>query len=386
MKAVVLEPFYGGSHREFVDRWAEHSRHRLTLLTLSAHHWKWRMRHSAVDFAAELRRRLRAGESWDVLFCTDMLNLAECRGLAPEIAALPTVAYFHENQLTYPVREEYERDLHFAFTNLTTALAADKVWWNSTFHRDDFLGAAERWLRKLPDHRPIQALDAILGKSEIMPQGIRAPGLGVPGLGAPGLGVPPGERGPRPAGPLRILWAGRWEFDKNPEGFFAVIEALEARGKDFRLSVVGERFRNSPEIFDQARERLAHRIDHWGFQPGRSAYEQVLRQADVFVSTAHHEFFGVAAAEAISEGCFPLLPNRLAYPDLLSAMPVAQKTHHLYGTDSDLECRLATLASRASAGEPLWPHDADAGRLAVEAFHWPAVGARLDDGLERLVS
>ena len=78
-----------------------------------------------------------AGEGWDVVFCSDMLDLAQFRGLAPSaVHRLPAVAYFHENQLTYPVRFEKERDLHFGLTNLTTALAASAVWWSSAFHRD----------------------------------------------------------------------------------------------------------------------------------------------------------------------------------------------------------------------------------------------------------
>ena len=370
MRVLVLEPFYGGSHREFLDQWQGLSRHRLTLFTLSAHHWKWRMRHSVLDFAQEARRRFAEGERWDAVFCTDMLNLAELRGLAPELGTLPSVVYFHENQLTYPVQEQRERDRHFAFTNLTTAVAADAVWWNSAFHRDDFLGAAASWLRRLPDHRPLESVRQIADKSEVFPQGIR---------------VPTRRREGRPPGPLRILWAGRWEFDKNPEGFFAVIETLEARGVDYRLSVIGERFRDCPAIFDQAQARLEHRLDAWGFQESRTDYERVLGSADVFVSTAHHEFFGVAAAEAIAAGCLPLLPNRLAYPDLLAAMSPEQRAHHLYETDEDLELRLVDLAGRASTGRDLWPGSADAGQRAMEGFHWPAVCRRLDDGMERLV-
>jgi len=33
------------------------------------------------------------------------------------------------------------------------------------------------------------------------------------------------------------------------------------------------------------------------------------------VSTAQHEFFGLAVVEAIAAGAFPVLPNRLVYPE-----------------------------------------------------------------------
>ena len=51
MRVLALNPYHGGSHRAFLDGWMANSRHRFTLLTLPAHHWKWRMRHAAVTFA-----------------------------------------------------------------------------------------------------------------------------------------------------------------------------------------------------------------------------------------------------------------------------------------------------------------------------------------------
>ncbi len=374
MRVLVLEPFYGGSHRRFLDRWRQGSRHDLDLLTLSAHHWKWRMRHGAVDFADQARELMGQGARWDVLFCSDMLGLAEFRGLLPSLPGLPSVAYFHENQLTYPVREERERDMHFAVTNLTTALAADEIWWNSAFHRDDFLGAAERWLARMPKSRLSQAPERIRRKSQVVPQGIEMP---------PESALAARRAGGDPR-PLSILWAGRWEFDKNPELFFQVIERLERRGVDFRLNVLGESYRQSPEIFEQVRTRLAHRIDRWGYQASRDEYWQALCASDIFVSTADHEFFGVAAAEAIAAGCFPLLPNRLAYPGLLSAMPESQRRQHLYDSTEVLEQRLVALAARVAEGQGCWAEDPDIGRKAMAPYAWSVVRHRLDNGLERV--
>ena len=142
-----MEPYYGGSHKAFIDGLSKASRHSWTVLTLPAHKWKWRMRHSAITFAAQAAHLPQEARDCDLLFCSDMLNLAEFAGLAPaEIARLPKVIYFHENQLTYPVRFENERDCHFAMTNLTSALAADAVWFNSQFHADSFLAALPKFL------------------------------------------------------------------------------------------------------------------------------------------------------------------------------------------------------------------------------------------------
>ena len=90
MRVLALEPYYGGSHKAFLDAWSSGSRHRWTLLTLPPYKWKWRMRHGALTLAAQVEERLGAGERWDAVFCSDMLNLAEFRGLAPApVAALP---------------------------------------------------------------------------------------------------------------------------------------------------------------------------------------------------------------------------------------------------------------------------------------------------------
>ncbi|GAG23563.1 unnamed protein product, partial [marine sediment metagenome] len=125
MNVLALEPYYGGSHQAFLDGWIARSRHQWTTLTLPPHKWKWRMRHASVTFAESARQRGAADRPWNVLFASDMLNLAEFLGLAEEaVRRVPAVAYFHESQFTYPVRRSDARDLHFALTNTTTALAA----------------------------------------------------------------------------------------------------------------------------------------------------------------------------------------------------------------------------------------------------------------------
>ena len=48
MRFLFIEPFYGGSHRDFADGWVAHSRHTIELVTLPARFWKWRMRGAAL--------------------------------------------------------------------------------------------------------------------------------------------------------------------------------------------------------------------------------------------------------------------------------------------------------------------------------------------------
>lgn len=366
MRILALEPYYGGSHRAFLDGWSRRSRHQWTILGLPAHSWKWRMRQSAVFFSEQLADRAGRGERWDCLFCSDMLNLAEFRGLCPPtIAELPAVTYFHENQLTYPVQHGSERDFHFAYTNFTTALSAEQVWFNSSFHRREFLEALPPMLRRMPDNPQIELVERIADKSHVFHPGIDE--------------IP--ARPPRSAGPLRILWAARWEHDKDPDFFFAALRKLMADGVMFRLNVIGEQFREVPGVFAIARGDFADEIDRWGYQPTREEYIVALHDSDVIVSTARHEFFGLSVLEAIAAGAYPILPRRLSYPELLDLAAEPSRNEYFYEGDANaLAVRLRGLSSQVESGSSL--QEASKGiRDHVHRFCWPRQVAKLDDAI-----
>jgi glycosyltransferase involved in cell wall biosynthesis len=98
---------------------------------------------------------------------------------------------------------------------------------------------------------------------------------------------------PQRAGPLRVLWNHRWEYDKNPELFFRVIDTLKggsAEGRSrltpVRILVLGQQFAEEPPVFAAARERLAGWIEHWGYISDAAQYHAIVASADVVVSTA----------------------------------------------------------------------------------------------------
>lgn len=368
MNILALESYYGGSHKAFIDSLSKVGKHNWTILTLPANKWKWRMRHSAITFAQQAAEAFEKGQSWDIIFCSDMLNLAEFTALVPvEIASLPKVIYFHENQLTYPVRVEDERDFQFAMTNLTSALAADVVWFNSQFHMDSFLAALIRFLKSMPDNQPIQQVEKIRNKSSVYPPGIED--------------FP--QRSPRKSGPIRILYAARWEHDKNPEDFFAALEILKKNNIRFEVSVIGQSFRDRPEIFDKAKIQFSDNIIRWGYQQSREEYVNSLLEADVIVSTANHEFFGLSVIEAVAAGVYPLVPNRLSYPEILGPGIVENTGRFFYdGTVRDLAHKLGILAARIQAGE-LWPASINPESLAAR-FKWRNLVHQYDAAFEQL--
>jgi len=358
LRVLAVEPYYGGSHKAFIDGFIRHSRHSIELFHLPARKWKWRMRASAVNLAQWLRD---TGKTFDALFASDFLSMADFAGLCPRRAArMRKVAYFHENQFTYPEQIEEKRDYQFLFTNLTTCLAADSVCFNSHYHRNTMLREAELFLKRMPDFVPEGVPDEIAAKSRVIHVGVDLDECD---------GVATRER----SGPLVILWNHRWEHDKNPEEFFEVLFDLAESGCDFRVMVLGQSYRRHPPVFDAARERLADRIVRFGHIRGRRQYLAALKQADVVVSTARHEFFGIAVVEAVACGCYPLLPDRLSYPEII---PARLHGRHLYCSRRDLRQRLARLAAEPSAARSACL------RPAMERFSWRVVAPQLDDALE----
>lgn len=297
---LFLEPYFGGSHREFAEGLVAASRHRIDLMTMSARFWRWRMGGAALHFV----RRLPDLSLVDGVMVSGLMNLAELKALAP--GSFPPVAvYFHENQLTYPVSEDQARDVSLAWTNVTTALCADRVLFNSHIHRDAFFESLPGLVKLMPDYRPGWVAEAIRRRSSVLYPGCRFPERREKG--------PSGKSGEPPL----VIWNHRWEFDKDPETFFKAIDRLADQGLDFRLAVLGERFRNVPECFSIARARHGDRIVQYGYAPSREEYMEWLGRGTVVVSTAIQENFGIAVVEAVRSGCLPLLPDRLSYPEII---------------------------------------------------------------------
>ena len=303
MNIWLVEPYYTGSHRAWADGYQARSRHRVRLLTLPGRFWKWRMQGGAITLAQKARTLKRRP---DLIVASDMLNLPVFLTLAGEsLCGIPVAVYFHENQLTYPLQPGEKRDLHYGFINFVSALRAEALHFNSAYHLEAFMEELPRLLKHFPDYNELWAVDALRAKARVLPLGLDLAGFDVHRPERANTGRP------------LILWNHRWEYDKDPETFFRAIFQLAREGWDFGLVLLGESFRNRPSEFLEARDRLADRIVHFGYAANAATYARLLWQSDIVVSTALHDFFGAAVVEACYCGCFPLLPARLSYPELL---------------------------------------------------------------------
>jgi len=359
MRILVLEPYFGGSHQFFVEMLAKRSRHTIIPETLPPRYWKWRLSGAPFLFARNFFER---DPKPDLLLFTNTIDAAAFVALAGEAAAkLPKAIYFHENQVVYPLSDNDAPDVHYGLINITSAAIADRVWFNSDFHRRTFLDAIEPFLKQFPDFVPTFVPDAIGAKSDVLPLPVEP----LPDV------APAKAKGPA----LRILWNHRWEYDKAPEAFFAALQRLAIEGVPYEVAILGEGFRSRPPIFDRSREALGDRVVRYGFADDRDEYAAWVRACDVVVSTARQEYFGVSVAEAVLAGCFPILPDRLVYPDIV---PRQRRAEHLYRDETELVglLRKAALNPNALRAAPKLPYYDD--------FVAEKVVARFDVEAERL--
>lgn len=271
-----------------------------TQLTLPPRYFSWRIRGNGLIWSASEQDTLT--QSYDLVIATSMVDLATLRGLVPSLGQIPTVVYFHENQFAYPKSEHQHQSLEPQMVNLYSALCADKVLFNSEYNRDSFLAGVASFLRKMPDFVPPHLSEALAEKSTVLP---------VPIDSAIPTGVPRQVR-PDPC----IVWNHRWEYDKGMDRLLLFLRALKQSVGNFELIITGKESRTLPAQIESIRKEFAQELLHCGYCETRTDYLALLAKADFVLSTAIHEFQGIAVMEAVSAGCVPLLPSRLAYPEL----------------------------------------------------------------------
>jgi glycosyltransferase involved in cell wall biosynthesis len=306
-RILILEPYYGGSHKHFLEGLQENVKADYHIFTLSARKWKMRMQLSAPWFVEQVKALPVSDQHFDCVLCSTFVDVAVLRSLLTGVSGWNREArvliYFHENQFVYPQRFDQSIQHQFININFNSALAADGMAFNSEFNRKSFLNGCRSIMKLTSDMKLPGIIKRFTDKSRVLYPGIDFAEIDKVEW-KKSLDIPV------------IVWNHRWEHDKNPESFFHALEQLEQRGIDFRLIVLGQAFEKSPSCFVQARSKFKNKIVHHGFVPSYKQYIELLSQADIVVSTSHHEFYGISIIEAVRAGCIPVLPNRLSYPEL----------------------------------------------------------------------
>ncbi len=302
-------------------------------------------------------------EKYDGIIVTDLFNLADFKALVGSQCP-PVLAYFHENQMTYPQPPGDKGAFQLGIINITTALVADMVVFNSKMHKDAFLNAVPEFLKRGRDCGPKGIADKIREKADVLYPGITLP-------------FDRDVDAEKQTNPPLIVWNHRWGFDKNCEMFFSALEEIDNMGLDFNLALMGENFGKIPEEFKEAEKKFKNRILQFGYVPLREEYEKWLKRGAIVISTAIQENFGISVIEAMLMGCVPLLPDRLSYPEIL---PEEFHEHFLYKNRQDLIEKLFLIISDYKQYEEIQS------RLAkkMTSFLWENVISGYDRALERL--
>lgn len=307
MKVLLLSAYDAASHQ----RWrqtitTEFSDFQWQVLTLPPRHFSWRIRGNSLTWSLTQHSLLSA--PYDLVIATSMTDLATLRGLVPQLCEVPTLLYFHENQFSYPQNKSRHGAVEAQMVSIYSALAADGLAFNSNYNLDTFMQGVSRLLSKLPDHVPEGIVEQLKVKSCVLPVPILAQ-------------APVASRPNRPD-KLSVVWNHRWEYDKGPDRLLRLISALaKAEYGHYELHIIGQQFRSLPDEFKQIKMLVAHSpalsLESWGFIESEARYREVLSACDVVLSSALHDFQGLSVLEAVGAGCCPVVPDRLAYQELL---------------------------------------------------------------------
>ncbi|MEX2322313.1 MAG: DUF3524 domain-containing protein [Acidimicrobiia bacterium] len=359
---LLVSPYHSGSHAQWASGYAAASRHRVHIVSHEGQFWKWRLSGSAPTLAEAVVDHIAEHGAPDAILATSMTDVAGLLGLVRRQVDAPCGLYLHENQITYPTSGRTTTEQRLGLIAWTSLLAADRVAFNSAFHRDSLFAALPGFLNSFPDRRQHHLIESVAARSEVLPVGIDLRRLD---SHRPDHGSPP-----------LLVWNHRWDPDKAPEAFLDLCLDL-AESVDYRVALAGERFVGQGDEYRPLIDRLGDRVVVDRFLT-RDEYDRLLVTADIVVSTAHQEFFGVSVVEAMHAGAFPVLPDRLVYPE---RVPIELHDRALYRGPAHavelLRAAVEDIEGTRRVAEGL--------RAITGRFDWGEVAPRYDDWIESMI-
>ncbi len=351
MKLLFIEPFYGGSHQQFAEGLRRHSSHQIDIVSLPAVNWNWRLRGSALYFSKHINNI----EEYDGIITTNLMRLSDFKAYVRKPLP-PVIVYFHENQITYPLAPKEKRNPHLCMGDISTALTADRILFNSDFHKTSFFDAVSQIIDTSPDFSSEWVLGDIQKKS----------GMIYPGCN---FHMTATEDVIKDNEPPLIIWNHRWSYDKNAGDFFHALRILKNSNIGFRLVVLGENSEQIPDEFIKAEIEFKDNLIWFGYVKNRDDYIGWLQKGDVVISTAIQENFGISVVEAMYYGCIPLLPDRLSYPEIL---PEEFHSDCLYMSQRDLIEKLSGVIQNCQSYKKMM----DELNVHLEKYSWEqSIGA-----------
>nr|XP_004651874.1 glycosyltransferase-like domain-containing protein 1 isoform X3 [Jaculus jaculus] len=334
MSILLIEAFYGGSHRQLAQLLQEELED-CVLYTLPAKKWHWRARTAALYFS----QNVPISEHYRILFASSVLNLTELVALRPDLGKLKKILYFHENQLVYPVKKCQERDFQYGYNQILSCLVADVVVFNSVYNMESFLTSIGKFMKQIPDHRPTDLQSVIRPKCQVAYFPIRFPDVAR-------------------FMPVHKIAHLKKMLSLNGNGSTVLSKDLPSQPEQRDSENLLENFKSEsdvPSAVDIAQENLDN----------SSMQKPVLKKSNLDNASSHHGenndnvthdplnlLGGVDDQqrplhivwphrwlEAVYCGCYPLCPKDLVYPEIFPA-------EYLYSTPEQLSKRLQNFCKR----------------------------------------
>ncbi|XP_057600685.1 glycosyltransferase-like domain-containing protein 1 isoform X5 [Hippopotamus amphibius kiboko] len=329
MSILIIEAFYGGSHKQLVDLLQEELED-CVLYSLPAKKWHWRARTSALYFS----QNIPTSEHYRSLFTSSVLNLTELAALRPDLGKLKKILYFHENQLVYPVKKCQERDFQYGYNQILSCLVADVVVFNSIFNMESFLTSIGKFMKLIPDHRPKDLESIIRPKCQVIYFPIRFPDVSrfVPKHKAAHLQKILSLKGSGGVAPSMAL-----PFQQEQRGSENLLKTFDSESGPCHAAQqdnLGCSVRQESDLktFSSSDNSSTHRGEH------QQSPCDVLAGADDQQRPLHivwpHRWL-----EAVYCGCYPLCPKDLVYPEIFPA-------EYLYSTPEQLSKRLQNFCKK----------------------------------------
>nr|XP_048724596.1 glycosyltransferase-like domain-containing protein 1 isoform X4 [Caretta caretta] len=343
MRILLIEAFYGGSHKQLADLLQEEIEE-CVLYTLPAKKWHWRARTAALYFM----QTVPANANYRILFASSVLNLTELIALRPDLGKLKKVLYFHENQLAYPVQKCQERDFQYGYNQILSCLVADIVVFNSAFNMESFLTSIGNFLKLIPDHRPKDLEKIIRPKCQVLYFPVRFPDVsrfmpehklahlekitGVKGNGDTYLfrGLPFQQK-------YRATGSLMKNSSSSPESGLCEAQSGLCTTQQERLQfpLTSLEKLNKSKASESTNQEVPCQEDkqHVTFNPCNLLSGMDYQQRPLHIVWPHRWI------EAVYCGCYPLCPNALVYPEIFPA-------EYLYSTPEQLFKRLQNFCKR----------------------------------------
>ena len=369
-RILLLSAYDAASHRLWRERLSLMlAEYEFVQLTLPPRHFNWRIRGNSLQWGFGSREVLQ--QDYQLLIATSMVDLASLRGLVPALSRIPSLVYFHENQFAYPAGSQRSDNIEPQLVPLYSALCADAIVFNSQFNRRSFLEGVRGLFQRLPDQLPAEIMTR-LETSTVIP--VPLPDIEFVR-----------DNSAADNALLEVIWNHRWDYDKGPATLLQLTAVIQQQQVPIRLHIVGEQFRSQPteflqikQLLERHKQQLNCAAGQFGYVEDRSEYYRLLASCDVVLSTALHDFQGLAVQEACAAGCTPLAPDSLVYPEYLDSK-------FLYGDNGSTAEIAATILARLQHWQQQKSSGAALPKTDLEEFKQTTVGTRYRQLLTEMI-